>query len=179
MYDNDSSLNNIMYGIEGVLKIEYIGEQKVDEVINAAISRLEDSYGFPFDKDIYQLQSESQLCSDGVSKLLSEVRNCLEQFAFYLQLKLYHKNHTLTLSDVNYLGYSKKQLLTALKYMQDAKEYKVHRESVITPLYNTLNNINMCSNKRLFVILLMLDKLGIKEGVSVVAQLLYLGGLIV
>lgn len=179
MYDNDSSLSNILHGIEGVLKIEYVGEAKVSEIIDAALARLEDVHGFPFDKDVYTLQSESQLCNDELSKFLSDVRSCLEQMSMYINLKLYHKNHTLTLSDVNYLGYAKKQLLTALKYLQDADEYKLHRDDVIKPLYNTLNNVNMCTNKRLFIVMLMLDKLGIVEGVAIFAQFLYLGGLIV
>lgn len=179
MLDHNVSLANILAGIEGVLKLEYTEEAKVEEIIEAALSRLEDTFGFPFDKDVYTLQSESQLSADGVDSLLKEVTSCLEQMAFYIQLKLYHKNHSLTLADVNYLGYAKPQLLTALRYLQDAKEYKARREEIIKPLYNTLNNLNMCNNKRLFIIMLMLDRLGIGEGVAVYAQLLYLGGLIV
>lgn len=179
MFDHTASLNSIMHGMEGVLKLEYIGEAKVSETIEAALSRLEDAHGFPFDKDVYTLQSESQLCNDEISRFLNDVRNCLEQTSFYINLKIFHKNHTLTLADVNYLGHSKKQLLTALKYLYDVDEQKLHRDDVIKPLYNVLNNINMCSVKRLFIIMLMLDRLGITEGVAVYAQLLYLGGLVV
>lgn len=179
MLDRELSLSTVLSGLEGVLKIEYVGDAKVDDVINAAIGRLEDTYGLTFDRDVYSIQSESQLSADSINHLLREIQSCLEQLSFYINLKLYHKNYTLTLSDINYLGYSKKQLLTSLKYLQDANAYKKRHDSIIKPLSNALNNIGLCTNKRLFYVLLMLDRLGITEGVSIVAQLLYLGGLIV
>ena len=179
MFDTEVSLQNILTSIEGVLKIEYAEDIRVDEVINKAIERLENTYGTTFDKDVYTLQQENQLTADNINLFLRDVRACLEQLSFYISLKLHHKNFSITLADVNYLGYAKSQLLTALKYLQDCNLAKAHHEEVITPLYNTLNNISMCQVKRLFIDMLMLDRLGISEGVAIVAQLLYIGGLIV
>ena len=68
--------------------------------------------------------------------------------------------------------------MNVLKYCQDKKLFKQHKENIIQPLSNTLNNISMCTIKRLFIILLMFSELGIDEGVSIIAQLLYLGGLV-
>lgn len=179
MLDNNMSLNSILVSIEGTLKIEHTEDTKVDDVLLAAKQRLENAYGTVFDKDVFSLQSENQLVADDIDILLKNVSQCLSQLALYIDLKLYHKNLAITLADVNYLGYSKEQLLTALKYMQDVDEYKKHHEEVTKPLHNTLNAIPMCTVKRLFVVMLMLDNLGITEGVSIVAQLLYIGGLIV
>ena len=179
MYDN-ISLSDILSGIEGVLKIEYVNECTVEDTIKAAVNRLEDTYQLNLrDKDLATVQSESQLMADYVSELLKEIHSCLEQMSFYISLKLYHKNHALTLSDINYLGYSKSQLLTALKYLEFEDEYKGKREDLIKPITRALNNINMCTNKRIFVIMLMLERLGLYEGVSIYARLLYMGGLIV
>lgn len=179
MFDSDVSLNNLLVSMEGVLKIEYTAESRVSDVIQKAIDRLENSYGTTFDKDVYSLQRENQLTADNINLFLRDIRTCLEQLSFYVELKLFHKNLGISLADVNYLGYAKKQLLTALRYLQDENLAKAHHDEVITPLYDTLDNISMCSTKRLFVQLLMLDKLGVTEGVAVLAQLLYLGGLIV
>lgn len=178
MYDNSIALNNILTSFESTLSIEMSGEMKVNEIIDAAVQRLENTYGCTFDRDVYALQSESQLVADNINLLLKDVQQCLAMMSFYTNLKMFHTNMAILLSDVNYLGYAKEQLLTALQYLMYEKEYKRHAEDIITPLYNTLNNIDMCSIKRLFIILLMLDRLGIIEGVAIVAQLLYIGGIV-
>lgn len=179
MFDNDISLNSILVSIEGTLKIEHTEEAKVDDVLLAAKQRLENTYSTVFDKDVFTLQSESQLTSDNINILLKNVSQCLAQLSLFIELKLYHKNLGIALADVNYLGYSKEKLLVALRYLQDIDEYYKHHEVIIQPLHNTLNNISMCTIKRLFIILLMFDDLGIIEGVAIVANLLYIGGLIV
>jgi len=179
MFDNTISFNNILTSLESTLSIEMSSDMTVAETLDAATKRLENTYACTFDKDVYALQSESQLIADNINLLLKDVQQCLAMLSFYTNLKLYHMNMGITLSDVNYLGYSKEQLLTALRYLMYENEYKKHSAEIITPLFNTLNNIPMCSVKRMFIILLMLNKLGITEGVSIMAQLLYLGGLVV
>lgn len=178
MFDAEVSLNSILVSFEGVLKIEYAPDQRVQDTIDKAIQHLENTYGTTFSKDIYSLQSENQLTADNLDLLLQDIKSCLEQCAFFIQLKLFHKNVPFTLSDVNYLGYAKSNLLTALRYLQDDGQAKLHSHEVIKPLYNTLDNISMCTPKRLFVVMLMMDRLGVTEGVALFAQLLYMGGLI-
>ncbi|MCM1215087.1 MAG: hypothetical protein NC548_11270 [Lachnospiraceae bacterium] len=178
MFDTDVSLSNILVSMEGVLKIEYTEDGRVEDTIQKAIERLENTYGTTFNTDVYTLQRENQLTADNINLFLRDIRVVLEQLSFFIGLKFFHKNFAITLSDVNYLGYAKSQLLTALQYLQDDKLAVAHHDEIIKPLYNTLNNISICATKRLFVNMLMLDRLGISEGVSVVAQLLYLGGLV-
>lgn len=178
MFDSEVSLNNILVSFEGVLKIEYAPDQRVQDTIDNAVRHLESTYGTTFSKDIYTLQSENQLTADNLNLLLQDIKACLDQCAFFIQLKLYHKNVPFTLADVNYLGYAKAKLLTALRYLQDDDESKLHGKEVTKPLYNTLDNISMCTPKRLFVVMLLLDRLGVCEGVALLAQLLYMGGLV-
>lgn len=178
MIDNMLSINNILVSLEGTLKLEASSDLKVSEIIDAAVQRLENTYAITLDRDVYAIQEENQLTADYIDSLLRDVKECLAQLSLYIEMKLFHKNLGLTLSDVNYLGYSKTQLLTALKYLQDKDEYKKHGAEVIQPLCNTLNNISMCNTKRMFIIMIMLDRLGITEGVAIMAQLLYLGGLV-
>lgn len=178
MLDSSYSMQTILNSLEAVLQIEYAEELRVQDVIDKAIERLENRYGTTFDRDVYSLQQENQLVASNIDVFLRDIRSSLEQLSFFIQLKLFHKNSSFTLSDVNYLGYAKTQLLTALRYLQDEKLAKSHHTEVITPLYNTLDNIHICSVKRLFVDMLMLDRLGIAEGVATVATLLYIGGLV-
>lgn len=179
MFDDTISFNNILTSLESTLSIEMLGDMTVSEIIDAAVQRLENTYAFTLDRDVYTLQSESQLTADKIDALLKDVQQCLAMLSFYTNLKIFHTNMVITLSDVNYLGYAKEQLLTALKYLMYENEYRKHSTEIITPLYNTLNNIPMCSVKRMFIILLMLARLGISEGVAIMAQLLYVGGLVI
>jgi hypothetical protein len=179
MFDDTISFNNILTSLESTLSIEMSGDMRVDETINAAVQRLENTYACTFDRDVYSLQSESQLMADNINLLLKDVQQCLAMLSLYTNLKIFHMNMGITLSDVNYLGYAKESLLTALKYLQCETEYKKHADDIITPLYDTLNNIPMCSVKRMFIIMLMFARLGITEGVAIMSQLLYIGGLVV
>ncbi len=179
MFDNNISFNSILTSLESTLSIEMMSNTSVADIIQAACDRLENTYACKLDKDVYTIQSENQLMADNIDRLLRDVQQCLSMLSFYLNLKLFHTNMGVTLADVNYLGYAKDELLTALKYLMYEREYKKYVDDIIPPLYNTLNNINMCSVKRLFISLLMLHRLGISEGVAVIAQFLYVGGLVV
>lgn len=177
MFDTDISFNSILTSLESSLSIE-MNTGSVAEIIDAAKDRLENIYACKLDKDIYTVQSENQLIANNLDILLKDIKQSLALMSFYLNLKLFHTNMGITLSDVNYLGHAKEQLLTDLKYLMYEREYKKHADEVIMPFYNTLNNINMCSVKRLFISMLMLHKLGITEGVAIIAQFLYVGGLV-
>lgn len=179
MFDDTISINSVLTSLESTLSIEMSSDMKVSEIIDAAIQRLENTYACSFDRDVYALQTESQLTADNINLLLKDVQQCLAMVSLYTNLKLFHANMNITLADSNYLGYAKEQLLTALKYLQYEDTYKKYSEDIITPLYNTLNNVAMCSVKRMFIIVLMLARLGITEGVAILSQLLYIGGLVV
>ena len=178
MFDDQLSFSKVVQSLEGTLGIEYEESARVDEILDAAIRRLEEKYGHTLDKDIYTSQNKNQLSADSINKFLADLQSNLEQFAFFVLLKVYHKNLPLSLAEVSYLGYAKEKLLTSLKYMQDANAYAVIGKADLIPLSHQLNNIPMCMVKRLFVILLMLARLGVVEGVSMIAHLLYLGGLV-
>lgn len=178
MFDNNISFNSLLTSMEGTLMIEMSGDMKVADIVDAAIARLENKYACKLDRDVFSLQSEGQLMADNIELFLRDVQHCLMSMSFYGNLKMFHANMAIMLADVNYLGYAKKQLLTALRYLMYETEYKKHADNIIKPLYTSLDNIDMCSIKRLFINILILHKLGISEGVSIIAQILYLGGLV-
>lgn len=177
MFDSEFSFMNMLTSFESTLKIDYTGDDKVSDVIDRAIKSLESTYGCDFDKDVFSLRAENQLQASNIDMFLRDVKQCLAEMSFFNQLKLFHKNIAFNLSDINYLGSSKQLLLTSLRYLQDQAEQVRKRDDIIGPLMAALNNVPQCQPKRLFVFLLMFDRLGIQEGVAIVAQLLYLGGL--
>lgn len=178
MFDSTVSLTSILVSLEGVLKIEYNQEDRVQDIINKSIERLESQYGPTLDKDIYTLQSENQLTADALDKLLREIKAVLEQMSFYITLKYFHKNLPFTLADINYLSHARLQLLSALKCLMDVNHYKNRHADICPPLYSALDNVGICTPKRLFICMLMLERLGVAEGVCTCATLLYMGGLV-
>ena len=179
MFDKVLAINNILIGLEACLKLEASADMKTEETVNAAIERLENTYAVKFDTDVFTLAEENQLYMDQLSIFMRDLQQALCMLSFFTDLKLHHKNLAVTLSDVNYLGYTKQHLMTSLSYLQDADLYKLHVKEVMEPFMHTLNTIPMCTVKRLFHIMLVLYKLGVEEGVSCVARLLYIGGLVV
>lgn len=179
MFDNIVSLNSVMLGLEAALRIEMDPNKKTKETVDAAIERLENAYVVTFDNDVFSLVEESQLMSDKLSIFLRDVQQALYSLSFYTELKLFHKNIPITLADTNYLGYARERLLTALQYLRDTDEYVKHADEIIESLGNALDNVPMCSVKRLCISMLTLHRLGIYEGVSCIATLLYTGGLVI
>lgn len=178
MFDNDLSVNEILVSLESVLLLEYQPDMRTDDIISAAIERLENSKGIKFDRGLFELIELSELNFNQLSLLMRDLKTALSQLAFFTDMKFYHKNLAVTLSSVNYLGLSREELLNALKYMMDVHKFQKYHTNIIPPIKDALNQVPLCTLKRLFVCLLMLYQLGVYEGVAVVARLLYLGGLV-
>lgn len=178
MFDNSISFNNLLTSLEGTLMVEMSGDMKVVDIVDAAIDRLENRYACKLDRDVFSLQSEGQLMADNIELFLKDLQHCLASMSFYTSLKLFHANMAIMLADVNYLGYAKGQLLTALRYLMYETEYQKHADDIMKPLFTTLDNIPMCAIKRLFISILILYRLGVSEGISILSQILYLGGLV-
>ncbi len=175
MIADSQSIDSILLSLESTLKIEY-DEKETKRTLDAAISRLENVYGIRIDKDIYTLQAENRLVEGYIDTFLVQITECLKAMSFYIDTTMYMKNMCVSLADVNYLGLSKLELVTALKYFQDKKLYE-ERDIIVPVLTAAVTNIDMCTIKRLFIVLLLLERLGIPEGVCVIARFLYLGGI--
>lgn len=171
------SIDSILQSFESILKIEY-RERETYKIIDNAVTALETAYHVTMDKDIYSIQAENQLLGDNLSMLLQSITDCCRQMSMYKDLCMFHRSVGISLADVNYIGFAKPTLLQSLKYLQDIDCYQ-KREAFIRPLTTALTNVDMCIIKRLATIMLVLERLGVSEGVSVIAQYLYLGGLVV
>lgn len=170
------TLTQVCTSFEGVLKLEFGAETKTEECLNNAIRSLENAYNITIDKDLYTLQVENSLVSQKIDLLLQGITECMKTTTLYTCLSTYNHNPHFSLSDANYLGFARKWLMTMLKYFQD-KDLRANRDQAIRAISESLNTIPISHTKRLFMIMLMLYKLGVHEGVAVVAQLLYLGGI--
>ena len=168
-------LSSILINFEQVLKIEY-NEMSAERIIRSAKAKLENTFSVRFDKNVYELQAENRLVAETLNMFLEQVVDALRDLSLFIDNCMFNSNIPINLKDVNYLGFAEESLRVGLRYLQNSKTY-VQREAIIIPLRAAVGNIEPCDIKRLFIILFMLDDLGIYEGAAVVAKLLYLGGL--
>ncbi len=177
MIKDSLSLKEVLLSFEGTLKLEYSDEMTTNQILDQALSRLESTYEVILQSDLFSLQMENSLVADKIGLLLRDITECMKQMSLFTSLCMFTKSVGISLADVNYLGNDKVVVRTLLRYLQDESETSKWK-SALDPIALTLDSIPICSVKRLFVILLMLHRLGVYEGVSVVAQYLYLGGIV-
>lgn len=177
MFKDTVSLDATLQQFETALKIEY-KEKDTEAIIKSAISSLELAYKVVFDKEIYSLQAENQLVGDSIALLINQIQEACKSLSLYTSVNMFNRSIGISLASVNYLGFAKNELMQGLRYLQDCDLYQ-QRAGIIGPITTALTNIDVNSIKRLCIILLVLERLGVSEGVAIVSQLLYLGGLVV
>ena len=177
MFNQDIAINELLVSIESVLLLEYRADQKVEDTLAAAIERLENTHALRLDRDVFTIMHESELMFNNLSVFMRNLKTALSALSFYTDLKLFHKDLPITLSSVNYLGMDRQELLNALRNLQDTSQYAKHANDIMPPIANALDQIPLCTVKRMLCIILLLHRLGVSEGVSVMARLLYIGGL--
>lgn len=169
------TLQQILVSFENTLRIDY-READTQAVIKGAVQGLENAYQCKLDQPVYTVQAQNMLVADTLNEFLATLSKCFGDLAALSTISMFTKKTPIRLEDVNYLGSTSASLMTALKYLQDRVLYE-QRGDIVTRLPSMLNNVEMCQVKRLFIIMLVLERLGIFEGVAACAQLLYLGGL--
>ncbi len=168
------SLKDILIGFESTLKVDH-REKDITKLKLLTKQKLENSFQVKFVGSLYDMQASNRLVGDSLSILLAQLTENMKSLALLLSVALFDKRYGETLRDVNYLGFAPDNLLSALKYLQDETLYE-HRKEFFGSLTLSLNNLEMCDIKRLLIIAVVLEDLGVREGVALIAQYLYLGG---
>jgi hypothetical protein len=167
-------LNAVILSFETVLKIEY-DEPNTKKVIDNSIKKLENSYGMRIaGKSLYDLEVENSNLADTVHNLLHQILECTKTLSFLFQAGMFQHDIPVSLGMVKYLGLGKESLQTILRYFQNADEYYLAKNAV-SQLMMGLDGIDMSTMKRMFIIMLALDELGVREAVAIIAQYMYYG----
>lgn len=179
MFNRNISINELLVSLESVLLLEFREDMKTADTLAAAIERIENTYAISLTEDVFTLMDKSELIGSSLSIFMRDLKTALSQLSFYTSMKMYHKDLAISLSSVNYLGLAREELMNALRHLQDKNQSAKYSAEIMPPVENALDQVPMCTIKRIFCSLLMLNRLGVHEGVSILANLLYLGGLIV
>lgn len=170
------SLKQTLVSAESALRIDYT-EKDTAKIVQQAVQKLENAYQCHLDDPVYVVQAKNELVADHLNEFIQQVGRCVMELSGIVLMSMYTKKPPVDLRDVNYLGFAQKELATALKYLQDKVHYE-QRQSIIPALYYALNNVEMSQIKRLFIVMLLCERLGLPEAVSVCAALLYQGVLV-
>lgn len=176
MIRDDITLTSILCQFENILRIEYLPSTK--ETIDNSISSLENAYGVQLDKPLFDIQVEMRFTNSSITDLVNSIEACLKDLSLLLSVSLYDKVFGETLQTIKYCGYTRKQFLINLKYIQDKDCYD-KSGNLFYLITDALDNIQVCTVKKLLVIMLILARLEIREGVSIIANYLYAGGVLV
>lgn len=169
------NINQIILSYESTLCIDYT-DRDVNTIIENSVKRLENNYGIRIDKPLKDLAVEQGLVSENATTLINQIEKSSADLSYYIFCAMFNKRIPFSLAEVNYLGYDAEKLRVSLKYLQDKKLYN-KRNEIIVAFRSALNNLETCIIKRLFIVMLVIEKLGVEESVAVVANILFLGGL--
>lgn len=174
MISNMLDLTQILVNFEVALRINY-SIQDVNKLVKNSRDNIESMLHLELTKDIYTLRNEVSVTTE-IDAFLARVLSCLKDMALYNEVCMFSRKYRDTLADVSYLGSDKTQTLKVLKYLQDEKLYET-RDSFFNSIIRAVSYIPNNNIKRLLCIMIVLESIGIKEGVAIIAQYLYLGGL--
>ena len=171
-----SDLTMTLVGLEHALHIEHTPVPTTERTIKEAIARLENTYKIKLDNGVYAAQAESNYSGEVLDQLLAYVLEGYKSLAGYLMLCMFDRRWGETLQDVEYLGFAQEQLLNALKFLQDSALYE-ERGAFMREFTRALDNVVMSTVKRLCIILVVAERLDLRELTAVTAAFLYAGGL--
>lgn len=175
MFREFINANSVLLGCERSLSLDY-AERDIHSILDRTINNIGDNLGLNLsDKSIYDLLGETKVGADTLNIFLQQIGENLKAVAFHITLLLYDRKYSFTLRDYNYLGFSEEHLLTALKYLQDSELYS-SRDTFFDTLIRSSDKLAMCELKRWLCIMAVFEKLGICEGVALIAMLLFICG---
>lgn len=169
-------LPDILVSLETTLRIDY-SETTVEKILDKALRSLSEAYQRDFtEKTVYEIMAKSMVSAESMEILCHRIMSDLASLSFYESCTTFKRRSDISLARINFLGYTAPALRSVLKYLQFESAYE-EGAMALPAIIQGCNNLAFCEEKRLFIILLLLDRLGLREGVNVVARFLHIGGL--
>lgn len=163
---------------EASLMLEY-QQDSVDDwqlIIKRAKQNLENRLQCKITEPLYSIQAKNVLVSQSIDIALNGMAAGVELLSTLYVMSIYLKDvKDFNLADANYLGNNRVSLATGFKMLADRVYSRQAHDEVFAAIKSQLNNMAMTQLKRLLLVMIMFDELGIDEGVAACANILYLG----
>lgn len=174
------TLQTALTKCEAALLLQY-DQDTVDDyrlIIKKAKENLENRLQCHLDEPLYTIQAKNALVSQSIESAVTQMAAGIELLSTLYVMSIYLKDKKgFDLGDVNYLGQTRDSLAMGLKCLADRVFARQAHDEVMAAIKANLNNMTMTQLKRLLLVMIMFDELGIDEGVAVCANLLYLGAI--
>ena len=173
------NIDGIIRELEAAFQIDGsdFEERDIDIVIKNVKTRICRQYQIDLSEHkVDSAEFEVGVYRNAVSIFIDNIARIHAKICGYCQIARYLTSMQVSLSDVNYLGYTEESLKTMLQALQ-RKATLPMAEDAINSVKLKLSTINNCREKRLFMLAIVSHAIGFNEVTAAVAEILYLGSL--
>lgn len=170
------SLHDIIREVETVLQID--GKDFEERDIDVIIKNVKMRIGRQHQIDLTNATLDSTSLEIGpyrmpLSIFLDNATRLHSKLCGYCGVMRYQCQKSFDLGDINYLGFVEEDLKSILVRLQ-RRVTMSEVEPLLKAIKNKLGMVNLCWEKRLFIIMIVAYELGLKEISASVAEILYL-----
>lgn len=171
-------LESIVTEAEVALKIEGRDYEETDfnRIMADIKKRINKEYQIDLNNGkVNDISFETGIYKAATSLFLDTMSGVHMKLAAEHHLERYQLQVSTHIAKFNWLGYTRESLLKMLKHAQ-TKKHLPQCEKAIISFEQSLGTINFGLEKRLIMIMCVCYEIGVYEIVSVIAEILYLGG---
>jgi hypothetical protein len=166
-------LNTTLVGFENHLRLDI--KEPIDVQIQGCIADLENSWSVNLDnRSIFEIRIENPMAQESIDPFVAQLIECCKNIAYLCHTNIFFEEYGITLRDVNYLGFDRDRLASCLCYLMRKTLYS-SRTAFFDSILAAASRIDISTIRRLIAIMGAMERLGFSEGVSIVAQYLYVG----
>jgi hypothetical protein len=170
---NTVSLPDTLLGLEGLLFIDT--KLNIDEQVRQSIAEIEAGLGVKLDgHSIGEVRDSDPMSVSRIDGFMAQLSECLKNITLLSSMALFHNKLSVSMKDAAYLGFNAQHLQNCFKYLINERVYE-NRSQFLPQVLSVANKLETGYIRRLLVLVAVLDALGIKEGVCVLCQYLYIG----
>lgn len=172
-------LHSLIRELEAALQIDGVDfeEKDIDVIIKNVRTRISRQYQINLSE--YKIDSAEFDLSESRESVILFIENIARihaKFCGYAQIERYTTNSSISLSSINWLGFTEDTLKVTLKALQ-RKVLIPKAIDNIQAIKGKLGTINNCWEKRLFVLMVIASDLGFDELMACIAEILFQGTL--
>lgn len=173
LVNNTVSLPNTLLGLEGLLFIDT--KLNIDEQILQSITEIESGLGIKLGgRSIEEARDSDPMSVSRIDGFIAQLSEGLKNITLLTSLALFHNRLSVSMKDVAYLGFNAQHLQNCFKYLINERVYE-NRSQFLPQILAVANKLETGYIRRLLVLVALFDALGIREGVAVLCQYLYIG----
>lgn len=170
---NTVSLPDTLLGLEGLLFIDT--KLNIDEQVKQSIVEIEAGLGVKLDgRTVDEIRNTDPMSISRIDGFMAQLSECLKNVTLLSSMALFYNRLSVSMKDVAYLGFNAQHLQNCFKYLINERVFD-NRSQFLPQILAVANKLETGYIRRLLSLVAVFDALGIREGVCVLCQYLYIG----